>query len=101
MEKATHQPAIDEFNNFEGWKYTNEARTIKIDAFNSLIEFNKGHLKGIKTQVENNLAAYIIVDAKHLSRNQKTALASNDKTKLIKIVFTQSVKLFMIALRLF
>lgn len=90
--KATHQPAIDEFNSFEGWKFTNEARTIKFDVFNSLIEFNKGHLKGIKTQVENNLAAHVIADANILAEIKKTALASNDKTEIDKIIFNQSVK---------
>jgi len=90
--KATHQPAIDEFNNFEGWKFTNEARTIKIDVFNSLIEFNKGHLKGIKAQVENNLPVHIISDVDSLSEIKKTALASNDKNEIDKIVFTLCVK---------
>jgi len=90
--KATHQPDIDEFNNFEGWKFTNEARTIKIDVFNSLIEFNKGHLKGIKTQVESKLAVHIITDVNILAEIKKTALASNDKNEIDKIDFTQSVK---------
>lgn len=90
--KATYQPAIDEFNNFEDWKFTNEARTIKIDVFNSLIEFNKGHLKGVKTQVESDLAAHIITDATLLGEIKKTALASNDKNDIDEIVFTPSVK---------
>ncbi len=90
--KSTHQPAIDEFNNFENWKFTNEARTIKIDVFNSLIEFNKGHLKGIKTQVENNLSTHIIAEANILAGIKKTALASNDKNEIDKLVLTQNVK---------
>ena len=92
--KATYQPAIDEFSNFENWKYTNEARTIKIDVFNSLIEFNKGHLKNIKNQVESNLTSFIITDAKLLAEIKKTSLASNDKKVIDEIIFNSSVKPF-------
>jgi wobble nucleotide-excising tRNase len=90
--KATHQPAIDEFNNFETLKFTNEAKIIKIDIFNSLIEFNKGHLKGIKTQVEADLFAHIITDSTSLGEIKKTALANNDKNEINEIAFMPSVK---------
>lgn len=90
--KTTFQPAIDEYNSFEGWKYTTEAKRIKIDIFNSLIEFNKGHLKTIKSQVESDLASYIITDLTLLGEIKKMSLASNDKNEIDEIVFTPSIK---------
>lgn len=85
--KATYQPAIDEFNDFENWKLTNEAKAIKLNIFNSLIEFNKGHFKSIKAQIESDLSAHIIKDAILLGEIKKTSLASNDKNEIDKIVF--------------
>ena len=90
--KATYQPAINEYNSFENTKFTNEARIIKIDIFNSLIEFTKAHLKTVKSQVESNLTTHIITDATLLREIKKTALAKNDKNEIDEIVFTPSIK---------
>lgn len=90
--KSIYQPAIDDFDSFENWKFTNEARTIKIDVFNSLIEFNKGHFKSIKTQVESDLSSHIVSDATLLGEIKKTALAVNNKSEINEIVFAPSAK---------
>jgi len=90
--KNAHLPAINEFNSFESTKFTNEARVIKIDVFNSLIEFNKGHLKTIKSQVESNIAGYIISDQNDLNEVKKTSLASNDKIEIGDISFVANAK---------
>mgnify|MGYP000376097392 CR=1 FL=1 len=57
---------ISDFNSLEDKKFTDEARIIKIEVFNSLIEFNKMHLKTIKSEIENNLEIHIIEDSKKI-----------------------------------
>lgn len=81
------QPAIDSFNEFEGYKFKNEASRIKNDVFNSLIEFDKGHLKKIIPTVAADLTSHIITDEKEFQATKQTAIASNNKGKIADITF--------------
>lgn len=83
-----HQPAIDVFNEFEGSKFTDEARRIKNDIFNSLIEFNKRHLENVKTSVQDNLDANIILDETEVQTLKQTATATNNKGKIVDVLFS-------------
>ncbi|EPE9900538.1 AAA family ATPase [Flavobacterium psychrophilum] len=71
-----------EFDSFEDNKYTQESRTIKNDIFNSLIEFNKSHLKSIIPQVVNDLESNLITDLDELNRIKKLSLSTNDKEEI-------------------
>lgn len=66
--------------------YTNEARKIKNDIFNSVIEFNRGHFTTIKSQVEHNLDLHIISDESKLAKSKSDALATNNKSEISLIL---------------
>ncbi len=74
-----------EFESFENHKFTEESRSIKNDIFNSLIEFNKGHLKTILSQVIADLDENQINDTDELNRIKKLSLSTKDKEE-IKII---------------
>lgn len=76
-----HQENILKFNEFET-KFTKEAGRIKNDCFNSLIEFNKGHLKKIIDTLSAPLETYILLDAKQLGEIKATALTQNPKQEI-------------------
>lgn len=62
-----------------------EAKTIKNETFQSLIEFDLRHLKAIVPKVQNSLEDHIIKDEVELSTVRKTALSSNNKTNVSPI----------------
>lgn len=82
---------ISDFNTLEDKKFTDEARIIKIEVFNSLIEFNKMHLKTIKSEIKNNLEIHIIEDSKKIEEIKKAATANNDKIKIEPIDYSEKV----------
>lgn len=90
--KEPFQEIISEFDSFENQKFTAESRNIKNDVFNSLIEFNKGHLKKIKNQVQSNLSSNIISNEEELNKVKKISLASNDKEPIEKIDFQLDIE---------
>lgn len=70
-----------QFNEFSASKFTNQARIIKNDHFNSLIEFNKGHLERListKLDAINN----IISDETTLIKIKADSISKNDKDKI-------------------
>lgn len=85
-------PDIKLFNEFEVKRFSNEARRIKNDVFDSLIEYNKSHLKRTISLIENNIEQYKIINEDTLAKVKKTALAKNDKVKVDKIVFESNLK---------
>ena len=87
--KETYQQAIDEYDNFED-QFTNEAKKIKNDAFLSLIEFNKGHLKKIKGYIITNLENSIIKSKDELNAISQVVKIKEPKNKLVEILFTSN-----------
>lgn len=85
---STHQPAIDSFTEFENQKFKLEASRIKNDVFNSLIEFDKSHLKKLLPIVISSLDAHIIKNAVDLQAIRQTALAINNKSTIDEIDFS-------------
>jgi wobble nucleotide-excising tRNase len=73
---------INAFNDFEN-KFTNEARKIKNDCFNSLIEFDKRHLKTVINSLTNDLNSYTSIDSTDLSKIKADALAQNPKQEIV------------------
>lgn len=65
-----------DFSKFEDEKFTSEARKIKNDIFNSVIEFNKGHLKTILSVIESNVDSNHISDVEAVNRLKKTSIAT-------------------------
>ncbi len=83
--KDSHQTIINEFTEFETSKFSAEAKRIKNDIFNSLIEFDKRHFNAIKSSVISNLSSHVIKVETELSKIKSTALATNDR-QLIDII---------------
>lgn len=90
--KEPYQEIVSEFDSFENQKFTAESRNIKNNVFNSLIEFNKGHFKTIKNQVQSDLSSNIILDEDELNKVKKISLASNDKEPIEKIEFLLNIE---------
>lgn len=89
--KAEFEELVKEYANFENL-YTNEAKRIKNDAFISLIEFNKGHLKKIKDLIIGDINAVIISDKEELKRLQNVVKTESPKEELNNIVFENTLK---------
>jgi wobble nucleotide-excising tRNase len=89
--KAQFEESIEEYDKFEGL-YTIEAKRIKNDAFISLIEFNKGHLKKIKDSIISDINAAIISDKDELKRLQNAVKIESPKEELDSIVFLNTLK---------
>lgn len=83
-----------EFETFENQKFTEESRSIKNDIFNSLIEFNKGHLKTILSQVIADLEGNQITDEEELNRIKKLSLSTKDKEEIKIINYNIDLKSF-------
>lgn len=86
--KEPYDELKSEFEAFEAYKFTNEAKEIKNDVFNSLIDFDKRHFKAILNQVINNLDSFVVNDVEELNKIKKLSLASNDKEKIDAIEFS-------------
>lgn len=69
---------IEMFNAFDA-KFTQEASRIKYDFFNSLIEFNKGHLKKVIDSLNNQIGTFAILSGERLVEIKANALAQNTK----------------------
>lgn len=63
-------------------KFTNEARRIKNECFNSLIEFNKGHLRNVLNSLQSPIDQYTNIDTNNLSQIKSDALALDTKTEI-------------------
>ncbi len=87
--KEKYRLAIDEYNNFENL-YTQEASRIKNDAFISLIDFNKGHLRKIKDKILPDLDSYIINSKDELSILSRTIKVEEPKPKMDIVNFESS-----------
>lgn len=86
--KEPYDELKSEFEAFEAYKFTNEAKEIKNDVFNSLIDFDKRHFKAILNQVVHNLDSFVVNDVEELNKIKKLSLASNDKEKIDAIEFS-------------
>ena len=83
QKKNNNRTNIDRFSEFENTKFTNEARRIKNDCFNSLIEFNKGHLRNVLNSLQNPTSQYTNIDSTELNKIKSDALAQEAKTEII------------------
>lgn len=83
-EKEQYKSAISALNNLES-RYTSEARKIKNEAFLSLIEFRKDHLKKIRSEIKNDLDAFVISQEDELSSLRETVKISGPKSPIEKI----------------
>lgn len=70
---------INKFKEFD-LKYTNEARRIKNDCFNSVIEFNKGHLSRLIPEIIPNLDLFIKDDNTELTKIRTDSTSLDDKS---------------------
>ena len=63
-------------------KFTNEARRIKNECFNSLIEFNKGHLRNVLNSLQSPIDQYTNINTNDLRQIKSDALALDTKTEI-------------------
>ena len=88
--QAPHRLIVSTFERYESSKFTEEAKRIKNDVMNSVIEFNKGHLKSIVDSfTQNNLDAAILSDDE-FQRQKATAIAINDKNHIDEVTYLPS-----------
>lgn len=85
-EKLQYHDSVEEFNGFED-KFTKEAKRIKNDAFSSLIEFRKDHLKKISSLVLFELDSHIITDEVEKARLAVAVKIDVPKDEIKKILF--------------
>lgn len=72
---------IEKFDEFENYKFTNESRRIKNECFNSLIDFDKRHLKNIISSLNiTNLDDYILIDSEFTSAKANSLSQSPEQT---------------------
>lgn len=72
---------INDFNQFADTKFTKQAKNIKLEHFNSLIEFNKGHLEKLISTKEMAILS-IISDETQLLKIKADSIATNNKDKI-------------------
>lgn len=78
---------IDAFAKFEK-EFTNIAKTIKNDVFDSSIEFTKAHLKKIIEKINSsNIESYIVSDVSNLAKIRSNALTKSPLASISKQVF--------------
>lgn len=78
---STNSKFIKEFNLFTDSKFSKQAKIIKNDYFNSLIEFNKSHLEKL-IDTKDTALEKIISDGNYLLKVKADSIASNNKEKL-------------------
>lgn len=79
--KNRNKVNIERFDEFESYKFTNESRRIKNECFNSLIDFDKRHLKSIISSLNiNNLDDYILTDSEFTSAKANSLSQSPEQT---------------------
>ncbi|MET7254761.1 AAA family ATPase [Dyadobacter fermentans] len=83
--KDDYKQTVANFDQFDLTKFTIEARRIKNDIFNSLIDFDKRHLITVKSQLSNDLSSHIISDTEELLRTKQASLATNNKNEIVAI----------------
>ncbi len=76
---------INDFKEFELNKFSTKAGNIKYDVLNSLIEFNKGHLRKVRDTVIIDLSSHIITSSEERVNLKKIATANNDKSPLLLV----------------
>ena len=81
QKKNGNRANIVQLEEFET-KFTNEARRIKNECFNSLIEFNKGHFKSVLSSLQSPISQYTDIDANNLSQIKSDAIAQDTKAEI-------------------
>lgn len=84
--KGPYLKIVTDFLEYGEKKFSAEAKSIKNNSFNSLIEFDKRHFEKIKDEIIQDLTAYIIPPTE-LNSVKKIALASDDKDLINKIEY--------------
>lgn len=82
-----HNQVLYTFNEFENRKFTDEARRIKNDIFESAIEFNKANFKQILNLIIQDINGYIINNPQELIEVRHLSIARDDKQPISDISF--------------
>lgn len=78
---TTNSTFISKFNDFSNSKFTNQAKIIKNDHFNSLIEFNKSHLEKL-IETEEKTISNLIEDTDLIAKVKADSISKNDKENI-------------------
>lgn len=86
--RKKYSDIISEYDQFENYKFSDEAKKIKDESFISLINFTKANIKGIKNLIVSDLDSFIIKDKKELIRLSKIIKIEKPKDILNKVNLT-------------
>ena len=82
-----YQDKVNIFDEFENQKFRDEARRIKNDIFESVIEFDKRNIKQILSVVVRNIDGFIINNQEELQEVRHLSIARDDKQSIDDITF--------------
>lgn len=88
--KNKYKKAIEEYEAFEKWQFTTEAKKIKDEHFISLINFTKADIKKIKNYIISDIDNQIIKDKKTLAQISKIIKIDKPKSEIDKVVFNDN-----------
>ena len=89
--KRKYQEIVNIFNDFENNKFSQKAKSIKDDIFNSIVDFNKGHLKKIIPEVEKDINSHIITNKNEVKVLKQLSISINDKSKIDDVYFNVDI----------
>ena len=89
--KSKYQEIVNIFNDFENNKFSQKAKSIKDDIFNSIVDFNKGHLKKIIPEVEKDINSHIITNKNEVKVLKQLSISINDKSKIDDVYFNVDI----------
>mgnify|MGYP000052721105 FL=1 len=90
--KKSYYDIIEEYEEFENYKFRDKASEIKNDILNSLIEFNKGHLKRVRDEVLEDLDSNIFSTDNYVNELKKIAISHNNKSTLNPINYSYNIE---------
>jgi Uncharacterized protein conserved in bacteria len=83
---------VNDFEAFENYLFTDEAKRIKNDVFWSVIEFTKVHLKKIKNSISQDIEKHVIKSKRDIEEIGKVVLIKDPKDALAEISFHNQYK---------
>ncbi|KLE11431.1 AAA family ATPase [Aliarcobacter butzleri] len=89
--KSKYQEIINMFNDFENNKFSQKAKSIKDDIFNSIVDFNKGHLKKTIPEVAKDINSHIITNKDDVKVLKQLSISINDKSKIDNVYFNVDI----------
>lgn len=88
--KATHQPAVTTFREYDDWKFTEKSKEISLLVFGAERQFNKRNFTTVQNAYTEAYEQYIVNDDVELDKIKKISTATNTHETKLAIDFTSS-----------